>query len=175
MASGRSLCDEIHSYWLTLLYILLSHYVSESSFPCLQCRQCPLTVSPKCHCYKYTSSKNNRIYNITFFKSILQQLHLHGSFDAAAVVVPFPNYAKSTHVNCPLNDNQNHGTKHDRCLNNISPNNSLEATLPEKESLMMVTYNIRLQGRKNPKIYYSRNPYEYAVTQHKLYNQYSLY
>ena len=157
LASGRPLCDEIHGYWLTFLYILLYHYVSESRFPCLQCRQCPLTVSPKCLCYKYTSSKKNWIYNITFFKSILQQLHLHGSFDAAAVVVPFPNYAESTHVNRPLNNNENHGTKHDHCLNNISPNNSLEATLPEEEPLMMLTDNIRLQVRKSQDLLFKKS------------------
>jgi hypothetical protein len=103
----------------------------------------------KCHCYNYTTSKNNTIYNITFFKSILQQMHLHGSFNSTTVVVPFPNYTESTHVSCALNNNQDHGTIHDYCLNNISPNNSLEATLPEKESLMMVTDNIRLQGTKS--------------------------
>jgi hypothetical protein len=157
VASGHSLCDEIHDYWLTLLYILLSHYVPESHFPCLLCGKCPLTVSPKCHCYNYTSSKNNTIYNITFFKSILQQTHLHGSFNAAGVVVPFPNYAKSTHVNCPLNNNKHHGTIHDYCLNNISPNNSLEATLPEEESLMMMTDNIRLQGRKSPDLLFQKS------------------
>lgn len=75
-------------------------------------------------------------------------MHLHGSFNAATVIVPFPNYADSTHINCPLNNNQDHGTKHDYCLNNISPYNSLEATLPEKESLMIVTDNIRLQGKE---------------------------
>jgi hypothetical protein len=149
VASGHLLCDEIHDSWLTLHYILLSHYVSGSCFPCLQCWQFPLTVSPKCHCYNYTSSKNNRIYNNTYFKSILQQMHLHGSFNSATVVVPFPNYAKSTHVNCSFNNNQDHGTVHDYCLNNISPNNSLEATLPEEESLMIVTDNIRLQGRNS--------------------------
>ena len=84
-------------------------------------------------------------------------MHLHGSFNAATVVVPFPNYADSTHVNCPLNNNQDHGTKHDYCLNNISPNNSLEATLPEEETLMMVTDNIRLQGKMSQDLLFQKS------------------
>jgi hypothetical protein len=80
-----------------------------------------------------------------FFKYTLQLMHLHRSFNAATVVVTLPNYAESTHVNCPLNNNQDHGTKHDYCLNNISPNNSLETTLSEEESLMMVTHYFRPQ------------------------------
>ena len=135
----------------------LSHYVSESHFPCPPCRQCPLTVSPKCHYYNHTSTKNNTIYNITFFKSVLQQMYLHGGFNAASVVVPFPNYAESTHVNCSLNNDQEYGTKHDYCLNNISPNNSLESTLPEEESLMMVTDNISLQGKKSQNLLFQKS------------------
>jgi hypothetical protein len=73
-------------------------------------------------------------------------MHLHGSFDAPTVVVPFPNYAESTHVNCPFNNNQDHGTKHDYCLNNVSPNNSLQTTLPGQKSLMIVTHYIKIQG-----------------------------
>jgi len=84
-------------------------------------------------------------------------MHLHGSFNAATVVVPFPNYAESAHINRPLNNNQDHGTIHDYCLNNISPYNSLEATLPEEESLMMVTDNIRLQGRNSQDLLFQKS------------------
>ena len=84
-------------------------------------------------------------------------MHLHGSFNAATVVVPFPNYAQSTHVKCPLNYNQDHGTIHDYCLNNISPNNSLEATLPEEESLMMMTDNIKLQSIKSQDLLFRKS------------------
>jgi hypothetical protein len=104
------------------------------------------------HCLYHQNAINTTMhhprtteYVILHFKYILQLMHLHRSFNAATVVVPFPNYAESTHIKCRLNNNQDHGTKHDYCLNNISPNNSFETTLSEEESLMMVTDYFRPQ------------------------------
>jgi hypothetical protein len=61
-------------------------------------------------------------------------MNLHWSFNAAALIVPFPDNTESTHINGPFNNDQNHGPKHDQCLNYICPNNGFETTLLEEES-----------------------------------------
>jgi hypothetical protein len=87
-------------------------------------------------------------------------MNLHGSFNAAALVVPLPDNTESTHVNGPLNNNQNHGPKHDQCLNYVCPNNGLETTLSEEESCTAVT--------EFANFYNSSKSHEYVVPQYKL-------
>jgi len=66
-------------------------------------------------------------------------MNLHRSFNAATVVVPFPDNTESTDINSPLNNDQDHGPEHDQCLNHICPNNSLQTTLSAEETSTLIT------------------------------------